>query len=371
MTLGERILKYRKKAGISQEELADRLNVTRQSISLWETDQTLPSLDNLIALAQIFNISMDELCGMDGKEAQTPQEKTADGEDTAGEQQATGIHTDENQKCLANANATLTPALLKNMRSQWQRKHIISYVISMFCCVLLIVSSFLSEKNYDKSVGAIFILLLIADIVLLIRTLVAGDNQYKKNLQKYQHFTYKYLFYDDHFMVKTISDTSESVFSVKYGEIRKTVRDKDFVFVYYENSILPIQISSISDCVNIILGLLSPNPTSARQNKLAATANLRESTRIMLIIMFVFSLLSVFIALMLVMISTKLSQGPESIDTMIEYMWEFFLVIPIPLTSAILGIVYLKKQYKCKKNIIAGFIMTAILALYGCFTFMF
>lgn len=63
MTLGERILKYRKKAGISQEELADKLNVTRQSISLWETDQTLPSLDNLIALADIFGISMDELCG--------------------------------------------------------------------------------------------------------------------------------------------------------------------------------------------------------------------------------------------------------------------------------------------------------------------
>lgn len=63
MTLGERILKYRKKAGISQEELADRLSVTRQSISLWETDQTLPTLDNLIALADIFDISMDELCG--------------------------------------------------------------------------------------------------------------------------------------------------------------------------------------------------------------------------------------------------------------------------------------------------------------------
>ena len=53
MTLGERILKYRKKAGISQEELADKLNVTRQSISLWETDQTIPTIDNLITLSNI------------------------------------------------------------------------------------------------------------------------------------------------------------------------------------------------------------------------------------------------------------------------------------------------------------------------------
>lgn len=38
------------------------VNVSRQSISLWETNQTLPSLDNLLTLSKIFNISLDELC---------------------------------------------------------------------------------------------------------------------------------------------------------------------------------------------------------------------------------------------------------------------------------------------------------------------
>ncbi len=46
---------------MSQDELAEKLNVTRQSISLWETGQTQPSLDNIIALAKLFDISTDTL----------------------------------------------------------------------------------------------------------------------------------------------------------------------------------------------------------------------------------------------------------------------------------------------------------------------
>ena len=62
MTLGEQILKYRKQKGMSQEELAERLNVSRQSVSLWETNQTVPQIDYLMELSQIFNVTLDELC---------------------------------------------------------------------------------------------------------------------------------------------------------------------------------------------------------------------------------------------------------------------------------------------------------------------
>lgn len=64
--LGDNIRKYRKSKQMSQDELAERLNVTRQSISLWETGQTQPSLDNIIALAKLFDVSTDSLL-TDGK----------------------------------------------------------------------------------------------------------------------------------------------------------------------------------------------------------------------------------------------------------------------------------------------------------------
>jgi transcriptional regulator with XRE-family HTH domain len=78
MTIGERINSIRKKKGLSQEDLADRLDVTRQSVSLWETDQTIPTIDNLISIAKVFGRSLDELCrGVDGDPtaAPVPEEK--------------------------------------------------------------------------------------------------------------------------------------------------------------------------------------------------------------------------------------------------------------------------------------------------------
>ena len=61
MTLGERIAYYRGKMGLSQGELAERLNVSRQAVSKWETDAGLPDLDRLIALSGLFDITLDEL----------------------------------------------------------------------------------------------------------------------------------------------------------------------------------------------------------------------------------------------------------------------------------------------------------------------
>lgn len=61
MTLGQRISEYRKKLGISQEELGARLGVSRQAVSKWETDIASPDMENLLALSREFGISVAEL----------------------------------------------------------------------------------------------------------------------------------------------------------------------------------------------------------------------------------------------------------------------------------------------------------------------
>ena len=58
MTLGERILLKRKEAGMSQENLGDKLDVSRQTVYKWENDQATPELDKLIAMAKIFNVKV-------------------------------------------------------------------------------------------------------------------------------------------------------------------------------------------------------------------------------------------------------------------------------------------------------------------------
>ena len=59
--LGENIRNLRKENKMSQEQLAEKLDVSRQSISLWENGQTTPSMDNIIAIADIFGVSTDVL----------------------------------------------------------------------------------------------------------------------------------------------------------------------------------------------------------------------------------------------------------------------------------------------------------------------
>ena len=67
MTVGEKIQKYRKDLGLSQEELGQKLLLSRQTVSLWEKDQTAPTLDNLMRLKEIFGVSIDEILGVDNK----------------------------------------------------------------------------------------------------------------------------------------------------------------------------------------------------------------------------------------------------------------------------------------------------------------
>ena len=61
MTTGEKIYECRKKAGMTQEELADRLGVSRQSVSKWEADAAFPETEKILALCKLFGISSDEL----------------------------------------------------------------------------------------------------------------------------------------------------------------------------------------------------------------------------------------------------------------------------------------------------------------------
>ncbi len=61
MSLGETIRECRKKAALSQEQLAGKLNVSRQAITKWEADKGIPDVANLIAISDEFGLSLDEL----------------------------------------------------------------------------------------------------------------------------------------------------------------------------------------------------------------------------------------------------------------------------------------------------------------------
>ena len=74
MQLGNNIQTLRKKKGLSQEKLAEKINVTRQTISNWELGETAPNPEQLILLSKELNISIDELVGNDAKPSNSSSE---------------------------------------------------------------------------------------------------------------------------------------------------------------------------------------------------------------------------------------------------------------------------------------------------------
>lgn len=81
--IANRLLQYRKKSGLSQEELAEKIGVSRQAVSKWERAEASPDTDNLIILAEVYGVSLDDLLKGEGEpELKTEPDYEAPDENT-------------------------------------------------------------------------------------------------------------------------------------------------------------------------------------------------------------------------------------------------------------------------------------------------
>ena len=86
--LSENIFRYRRSLGLTQEALAEKLGVTRQTVSKWEGGQSTPDVEKLIALADCFGITVDEL--IRGREFSEPKPDGEEKDVTKGPEKLTG-----------------------------------------------------------------------------------------------------------------------------------------------------------------------------------------------------------------------------------------------------------------------------------------
>ena len=94
--IANRLQKLRKENGYSQEELADKLGISRQAVSKWERAESSPDTDNLIVLAKLYNISLDELL-YDTESVDEIRERTIDKEAEKVSDGSTTLTDDEGQ----------------------------------------------------------------------------------------------------------------------------------------------------------------------------------------------------------------------------------------------------------------------------------
>ncbi len=143
-SVGERLLALRNKNNLTQEELAERLMVSRQSVSKWELSKTLPDIDNLIQLSEMYQVSMDYL--ITGKQS---------GIEEAGKQsgnEETGKHSGEEedgQESHPEGQDSQAPGEGLKLRKGAKKKSIdrviqrssllLCMILSGICCIVMLV----------------------------------------------------------------------------------------------------------------------------------------------------------------------------------------------------------------------------------------
>ena len=120
-TLGRRIQEARKAAGLSQESLGERLGVSRQAVSKWEADTSVPELENLIAMSRIFGVTIGALLGVEPEAAEEPSEDGAP--EAPGEESGDAAPDRElTDRELAAVEAIVRKYLEAARRPRWSRR---------------------------------------------------------------------------------------------------------------------------------------------------------------------------------------------------------------------------------------------------------
>lgn len=333
MTVGEKIQFYRKNMGLSQEELGQKMLVSRQTVSLWEMDKTLPTVDNLIRLKEIFSVSIDDILS-----STEPTEKIVE------QPKETYVFKYES----ADINI-----IFKKTRFQL----IIRAVVFAIACGILLAAASAANAN-DIIIGLIWGCFILGAISHIKGFLIYKQTQ-KDSAARALESTYSYEIFDGYFKVN-ISRNGEITKNLKiyFNEVERTQSLGTYLVLQIAGQSYIIKKDALISN-SAFLTLNKPEqekPAVKKPGKLVKTVS---------ILLFIFSIATIWGALLGVAILTAANQ------MMTENMWVFFLFLPIPIASIVFGFCMKKKGYRCKKNIIVGFIMAAFLCIYGSFTFIF
>ncbi len=333
MKIGENIQKYRKSLGMSQEELGQKLLVSRQTISLWEKEQTVPTIDNLIRLKEVFGISVDEILGLESK-----TQATEDQPNEAYQFHFTRAESNE---------------IYRLQRTAVYKRPFLSALLLIFLIIFCIGTS-----AYDSIIGFAFGAFFIGS-VFCIKGIRAYNKTWKNSIERICESTYEYKIFETYIMVN-IYRKNEKVRALKcyFTDIEQIYTLGNWLFFQIGGQLFVVRRSDLKEN-SAFFFFMYTNPTKVLRNVTS------DKWRVISIILFVASLLSIWAALVIVGVVSSVN------NLFVENTWLFFLLTPIPIASIVYGFVLKAKNYPYKKNVIAGIIMTFFLCVYGSFAFIF
>ena len=183
------------------------------------------------------------------------------------------------------------------------------------------------------------------------------------SLAKYKDkLEYNIIFYDKYIKI----ESENTSLKIDYKQIKKIKLTSTHLYIIINiKEIIPIPKYKIN---NNLISFLNKKQISKITRKEEQIDNNQvtksyEGVRIFLIILFILTILSLWISLALIAIVSEQRNLPNFLS--LNNTWVAYFVLPIPIVSIILGIIYIKKGVKCAKNIVAGVIVGSFLLLIG------
>lgn len=333
MTIGEKIQKYRKELGMSQEELGQKLLVSRQTISLWEKNQTFPTIDNLIRLRDVFGVSIDEILDLE---------------------------ENVNDKSLPfesyqfNYNETELNEIYRFQRNSFYKGPLFIALLLTASIISLIYSS--ETKFYNNFMTGTAIGVLAVHLYFYIKGFLAYKKNWQGSVKYLCKSTYDYKIYEDYFYLNVYRN-DEIIRSYKcyFSDIENIQILQNWLLLQFGGNMFILKKNDLKENSAFYSYLYVNTSKAVTPKKYKVCSN----------ILFVGSLFSLLVGLDICVMLSEMN------SLFVENMWAFFLPVVIPVASVAYGFFLKSKGYKYKKNIIAGIVMTIFLCIYGSFVFMF
>ena len=330
MSIGEKIQHYRKAAGLSQEELGQKLFVSRQTVSQWESDKTVPTVDNLILLKKVLGVSVDTLLGdtNDGKNVPEPRE---------------------------HYTFSFDDGEIKRIYKQINRKIAIRMIILSF---LLILSALLSAAN-TKNGGGVYIIIFAAfiGITVITKNIIIYKKRKPPFIKLFADKTFIYNVYDTYFTQTVMQNGIEIKSSkVNFNQIENRIETEDHILLIYLSDIFIIKKGELTE-YSAFENIIRKETTTSYPKKMTKKQNLLS------VLLFVLSIVSFFAAFVVFAITATKTAVPAQNGW--KYSWIFLTFLPVPLSSAAFSVYMKKSGCSSKKNMIIGIIIGTLLLFFG------
>ena len=247
----------------------------------------------------------------------------------------------------------------------WKTFLIASLIIILFFSIALIPPDPLSIE--EVVISDIFVIMVMF-FLLKIRYVLFSKLDYKRFAKNKNQVEYKVYFYDKYIKL----ENEKMNLKINYEEIKKIkITSTDIYIIVNTKNIIPIPKHKIN--MNLIDYLYDRIPKTKIKKKIAIEEqqeNLEkyEKVKIGLIVLFVLTIISIWASMFLILLTPQKENVPLPLT--FNYTYVAYYLLPIPVLSIILGIIYRIKGLKCTKNIIAGIIVTGIILLEGSVSFL-